>query len=102
MILDFYVEAIFFSTHVLIITSLSSERISNDEILRAQYTGTLSTREVLCTIEEQSGTSLFSGNGNGNGIFSRFSSVVLLNRLANYSFIFFRHHPFTGKSNFAP
>lgn len=102
MILDFYVEAIFFSTHVLIITSLSSERISNDEILRAQYTGTLSTREVLCTIEEQSGTSLFSGNGNGNGIFSRFSLVMLLNRLANYSFIFFRHHPFTGKSNFAP
>ena len=37
VILDFYVEAIFFSTHVLIITSLSSERISNDEILRAQY-----------------------------------------------------------------
>lgn len=100
MILDFYVEAIFFSTHVLIITSLSSERISNDEIQRAQYTGTLSTREVLCTIEEQSGTSLFSGNG--NGIFSRFSLVMLLNRLANYSFIFFRHHPFTGKSNFAP
>ena len=64
------------------------------------HLGTLSTREVLCTIEEQSGTSLFSGNG--NGIFSRFSSVVLLNRLANYSFIFFRHHPFTGKSNFAP
>lgn len=51
------------------------------------YLGTLSTREVLCTIEEQSGTSLFSGNG--NEIFSRFSSVVLLNRLANYSFIFF-------------